>query len=323
MLNFKKLSIIIPVYNEQDSLIELIKRTVNTCSKLKIKYEIIIIDDGSNDKSINILEKEALKQNSKIVAIFLKKNYGQHSAIMAGFKHSSGDLVITMDADLQNPPEEIPKLILNAEKGYDVIGTFRQNRKDNWFRKISSRLINIIIQIVIGKSMKDYGCMLRAYNRNIINSILEYNKKNIFIPILANTLSKNIIEIPVLHYEREFGCSKYNLIKLIKLIYDLFFCISFNLIKKNKMFNIFIILIFLAVLMSIVFFFIFFLKIKLNIFYKILFIPIIITLFLIKSFIIIILKILIDIFFVKAKKNSIYYINKIIKNNFSKKKDVT
>uniref|UniRef100_A0A1A9Z109 Glycosyltransferase 2-like domain-containing protein n=1 Tax=Glossina pallidipes TaxID=7398 RepID=A0A1A9Z109_GLOPL len=197
----------------------------------------MIIDDGSYDRSPNILEFEASKPDSSIIAIFLNKNYGQHAAIMAGFAHSKGDLIITLDADLQNPPEEIPKLIYAAQKGYDVIGTFRINRQDNLFRKISSKIVNIVIQKILGKNMTDYGCMLRAYQKHIINDIVKYNSHNIFIPIIANMFANNVIEIPVLHFKRKFGHSKYNYIKLIKLIYNLFLCLFMNIIKKTKIFK--------------------------------------------------------------------------------------
>lgn len=233
----KKISIIIPVYNEQENLSILIRRTIYVCSKLHIKYEIMIIDDGSYDQSPNILESEASKPNSSIIAIFLNKNYGQHAAIMAGFAHSKGDLIITLDADLQNPPEEIPKLLYAAQKGYDVIGTFRMNRQDNLFRKISSKIVNIAIQKILGNNMTDYGCMLRAYQKHIIDAIIKYNSHNVFIPIIANMFAKKVIEIPVLHFKRKFGHSKYNYIKLIKLIYNLCFCLFINITKKEKIFK--------------------------------------------------------------------------------------
>jgi undecaprenyl-phosphate 4-deoxy-4-formamido-L-arabinose transferase len=156
----------------------------------------------------------------------LNRNYGQHSAIMAGFNQVCGDLIITLDADLQNPPEEIPRLVLKAEEGYDVVGTVRSNRKDSWFRKSASKVINMMIQSATGKSMGDYGCMLRAYRRHIIEAMLHCHERSTFIPILANTFARKTVEIPVLHAEREFGDSKYSLMKLVNLMFDLITCLT-------------------------------------------------------------------------------------------------
>lgn len=164
----KKVSVVIPVYNEQESLPELIRRTTTACESLGKEYEILLIDDGSSDNSAHMLVEASQAENSHIVSILLNRNYGQHSAIMAGFSHVTGDLIITLDADLQNPPEEIPRLVAKADEGYDVVGTVRQNRQDSWFRKTASKMINRLIQRTTGKAMGDYGCMLRAsyWNRH-------------------------------------------------------------------------------------------------------------------------------------------------------------
>lgn len=221
-----KVSIVIPVYNEQESLPDLMRRTVAACEQLNTDYEILLVDDGSNDNSVAILTAAAKVLGSRIIAVLLNRNYGQHSAIMAGFNHVTGDLVVTLDADLQNPPEEIPNLVKIAEQGYDVVGTVRQNRQDSWFRKWASRMINLLIQRTTGKAMGDYGCMLRAYRRHIIDAMLHCHERSTFIPILANTFARNTIEIPVMHSEREFGDSKYSLMKLINLMYDLITCLT-------------------------------------------------------------------------------------------------
>ena len=175
-----KVSIVIPVYNEQDSLPELIRRTDAACAQLGLQYEILLVDDGSSDSSAEMLSAAAQAPGSHIVAVLLNRNYGQHSAIMAGFSHVSGDLVITLDADLQNPPEEIPRLVATAQQGYDVVGTVRQNRQDSWFRKRASRLINHLIQRTTGKAMGDYGCMLRAYRRHIVDAMLHCHERSTF-----------------------------------------------------------------------------------------------------------------------------------------------
>ncbi|MES4613295.1 MAG: undecaprenyl-phosphate 4-deoxy-4-formamido-L-arabinose transferase [Ewingella sp.] len=222
----RKVSIVIPVYNEEESLPALLSRTQAACRQLTQKYEIILIDDGSSDRSAEMLTEAAEVPENCVVAVLLNRNYGQHSAIMAGFSHVSGDLVITLDADLQNPPEEIPRLVAKAEEGYDVVGTVRANRRDSWFRKSASKLINMMIQRATGKSMGDYGCMLRAYRRHIIEAMLHCHERSTFIPILANTFARKTVEIPVQHSEREFGDSKYSLMKLINLMYDLITCLT-------------------------------------------------------------------------------------------------
>ncbi|MGM3185351.1 undecaprenyl-phosphate 4-deoxy-4-formamido-L-arabinose transferase [Dickeya oryzae] len=221
-----KVSVVIPVFNEQESLPELIRRTTTACEQLSQDYEILLVDDGSSDNSAALLTEAAQAPGSHVVAVILNRNYGQHSAIMAGFSHVSGDLIITLDADLQNPPEEIPRLVSTAEQGYDVVGTIRENRQDSWFRKTASRMINHLIQRTTGKVMNDYGCMLRAYRRHIIDAMLHCHERSTFIPILANTFARRTTEILVRHSEREFGDSKYSFMKLINLMYDLVTCLT-------------------------------------------------------------------------------------------------
>lgn len=195
------------VFNEQESLPELIRRTSATCEKLGKDYEILLIDDGSSDRSAQLMMDASQAPNSHIVSILLNRNYGQHSAIMAGFSHVTGDLIITLDADLQNPPEEIPRLVATADEGFDVVGTVRQNRQDSVFRKTASRMINHLIQRTTGKAMGDYGCMLRAYRRHIVDAMLHCRERSTFIPILANIFARRATEILVHHAEREFGDS--------------------------------------------------------------------------------------------------------------------
>lgn len=221
-----KVSVVIPVYNEQESLPALLERTIAACEQLSQPYEIVMVDDGSSDQSAEMLTAAAEKPGSCVVAVLLNRNYGQHSAIMAGFNQVSGDLVITLDADLQNPPEEIPRLVSVAEEGYDVVGTVREKRQDSWFRKSASKVINMMIQRATGKAMGDYGCMLRAYRRPIVEAMLDCHERSTFIPILANTFARRTTEINVKHAEREFGDSKYSLLKLINLMYDLITCLT-------------------------------------------------------------------------------------------------
>ncbi|MGA3698802.1 undecaprenyl-phosphate 4-deoxy-4-formamido-L-arabinose transferase [Enterobacteriaceae bacterium TYF_5] len=222
----KKVSVVIPVYNEEESLPQLLERTIKSCKQLKQEYELILVDDGSSDNSAKMLEEAAAIEENHVIAIILNRNYGQHSAIMAGFNQADGDLVITLDADLQNPPEEIPRLVATAEEGYDVVGTRRRNRQDSWFRKTASKMINSMITKATGRSMGDYGCMLRAYRRHIVEAMLQCHERSTFIPILANTFARCTIEIDVAHAEREYGDSKYSFLKLINLMYDLLTCLT-------------------------------------------------------------------------------------------------
>ncbi|WP_457914690.1 undecaprenyl-phosphate 4-deoxy-4-formamido-L-arabinose transferase [Candidatus Hartigia pinicola] len=222
----KKVSVVIPVYNEEQSLVQLLDRTIRSCKQLTQDYELILVDDGSSDHSTSILIKAAENLDNNVIVIILNRNYGQHSAIIAGFNQADGNLVITLDADLQNPPEEIPRLVQTASEGYDVVGTYRTYRQDSWFRKKASKIINAMITKVTGCSMGDYGCMLRAYRRHIIDAMLQCNERSTFIPILANIFAQRIIEIDVIHAERKFGNSKYNLMNLINLMYDLLTCLT-------------------------------------------------------------------------------------------------
>ncbi|MBF0121002.1 MAG: glycosyltransferase [Desulfobacterales bacterium] len=215
------ISIVIPVFNEETNLDALISRCLESCSKINKPFEIILIDDGSADSSRIKIEEAAKKYPGKIVGVFLNRNYGQHAAVMAGFETSSGDVVITLDADLQNPPEEIPKLVEKMEEGFDVVGTIRKDRQDSLFRKLSSYLTNKIVQKYTGIMMHDYGCMLRAYKRNIIEAMLSCKEHSFFIPILANSFAKTTSEINVNHEKRLSGDSKYSFFKLINLYFDL------------------------------------------------------------------------------------------------------
>lgn len=232
-----RVSVVIPVYNEQESLPELIRRTDAACASTGRDYEILLVDDGSSDDSARLLLEAAQTPGSHIVAVLLNRNYGQHSAIMAGFSHVTGDLVITLDADLQNPPEEIPRLVATADEGYDVVGTVRQNRQDSLFRRLASRTINRLIQRTTGKAMGDYGCMLRAYRRHIVDAMLNCHERSTFIPILANTFARRATEIPVTHAEREFGESKYSFMRLINLMYDLVTCLTTTPLRLLSVFG--------------------------------------------------------------------------------------
>jgi len=215
------ISIVIPVFNEEANLPELIDRCLSVCEKLGKSYELILVDDGSRDKSVEIIREAVSTNVDKIAGIFLNRNYGQHAAVMAGFSHASGEVIVTLDADLQNPPEEIPNLITPIEEGCDVVGSVRMNRQDSLFRRLSSRLINKAVQKATGVMMNDYGCMLRAYSRPIVNAMLKCREHSTFIPILANSFANHTAEIHVTHAERSNDESKYDIWKLINLQFDL------------------------------------------------------------------------------------------------------
>ncbi len=219
------ISIVIPVFNEEDNLDELIRRCLSVCRGHKNPFEVILVDDGSTDRSAQMIERAALT-NPELTGILLNRNYGQHSAVMAGFEASRGEIVVTLDADLQNPPEEIPRLIETMAEGYDVVGSVRMNRRDPIFRKIASFAVNKYVQRVTGVMMKDYGCMLRAYRRHIIDAVLNCPERSTFIPILANSFARSSTEVNVSHDERHNGDSKYGFYELISLQFDLLTCMT-------------------------------------------------------------------------------------------------
>ncbi|MBQ6738649.1 MAG: glycosyltransferase [Synergistaceae bacterium] len=212
------ISVIIPVYNEEESLSALFTRLFPVM--YDISHEIIFINDGSKDKSLSLLQNEQ-KNNSCMKVIDMGGNYGQHRAIMKGFEQCTGDLIITMDADLQNPPEEIPRIISEYKHGHDVIGTIRMNRQDTFFRKTASHIVNRMTNMITGFHISDYGCMLRGYSRDIVTEMLKVKRDDIFIPALAQKLAHNPVEIEISHSEREYGESKYSLYRLIKLFMSL------------------------------------------------------------------------------------------------------
>lgn len=216
-----ELSLVIPVFNEEENLTELIQRCVAVCDATAKRYEIVFVDDGSKDKSRQILSDVAAKKDGNIVAVLLNRNYGQHPAVLAGLAQSRGDVIVTLDADLQNPPEEIPRLLAKIDEGCDVVGSVRENRRDSWLRRLPSRIINAVVRKTTGVEMNDYGCMLRAYRRNVVEAILSCHERSTFIPILANSFASNTGEVAVKHSKRSAGDSKYNFWKLINLQFDL------------------------------------------------------------------------------------------------------
>lgn len=219
-------SIVIPVYNEAACLDELLQRCLAVGQSVARPFEIILVDDGSSDASPHKIA-DAVRQSHVsssivgIIGVLLSRNYGQHVAVLAGLAEARGEVVVTLDADLQNPPEEIPKLLEKIAQGHDVVGSVRRSRRDSLFRRVSSRLINTMTRRVTGVQMQDYGCMLRAYHRSVVDAVLECQEHSLFIPVLANSFASRPTEVEVAHAARTKGDSKYSLWKLLQLHFDL------------------------------------------------------------------------------------------------------
>jgi undecaprenyl-phosphate 4-deoxy-4-formamido-L-arabinose transferase len=222
MANNPYLSVVIPVHNEQESLEELYKRLTESLDKLGKSYEIILTNDGSTDKSAQILQDLHNRRPEQIRVIEFNGNFGQHMAIMAGFERVRGEIVITMDADLQNPPEDIGKLVAAIEAGHDVVNTHREGRQDTMWRLTVSRWHNKIRAWMMPKLvMEDEGCMLRAYRRDIVDLMASTGEATTFIPALALSYASNPIEVGVGHASRVAGESSYSFYGLIRYNFDL------------------------------------------------------------------------------------------------------
>lgn len=218
-------SVVIPVYNEEKNLPDLIDRCLAACRKTGRHFEIVLVDDGSRDGSRGLISQAADSQE-EVIGVLLNRNYGQHAAVFAGLEQSRGEIVVTLDADLQNPPEEIPNLVREMDRGVDVVGTVRQNRQDSVFRRVASLAVNRMVRQATGVMMHDYGCMLRAYRRQVVDAMLQCGERSTFIPILANSFAAATAEIPVRHTARRNGESKYGFLKLISLQFDLLTAMS-------------------------------------------------------------------------------------------------
>jgi len=214
-------SVVIPVYNEEGNLPTLFSRLYPVLDALGRSYEIIFTNDGSADRSSDLLAAQHAARPDVTRVIEFNANYGQHMAIMAAFERVRGEVVITLDADLQNPPEEIPVLLQQTDAGYDCVGGARQNRQDTAFRRYVSRLVNWVRRHMTNIEMTDQGCMLRAYSRNVVNGIVRSGAVNTFIPALAYSLAQKPTEVPVAHEERHAGTSNYSVYRLIRLNFDL------------------------------------------------------------------------------------------------------
>ncbi len=214
-------SIVIPVYNEQENLPALFIRLTTVLDKFGQPYELLFTNDGSRDNSLALLRDFHKQRPKQVRVIDFNGNFGQHMAIMAAFERARGDVIVTLDADLQNPPEEIPKLLVEIERGHDVVGGYRKERHDSWFRRNASRLLNRVRESTTRIRMRDQGCMLRAYRRHIVEHITASGETSTFIPALAMSFAASPAEVEVEHAMRAAGTSKYNLYKLIRLNFDL------------------------------------------------------------------------------------------------------
>jgi undecaprenyl-phosphate 4-deoxy-4-formamido-L-arabinose transferase len=220
-MNRPEISIVIPVYNEESGLAELFSRLYPALDALGASYEVVFINDGSRDRSAAMLREQFQKRPEVTRVILFSTNFGQHMAIMAGFEHCRGEIVITLDADLQNPPEEIGALVAKMREGHDYVGSIRRQRQDSLWRRWASRAMNRLRERITRIKMTDQGCMMRAYSRSIVAAINSCQEVSTFIPALGYTFAQRPTEIEIGHAERHAGESKYSLYSLIRLNFDL------------------------------------------------------------------------------------------------------
>jgi len=216
-----ELSFIIPVYNEAENLPELYREITDSCSNMEKSYEMIFIDDGSWDESFLVLKK-IQKEDTKVKIIKLRKNFGQTAALAAGFDYANGEIIITLDADLQNDPEDFSSIIQKIEMGYDIVNGWRKKRKDGLFtRRFPSSIANWFISIITRVKLHDYGCTLKAFRKDVIKNIRLYGELHRFIPAIASDMGVSVTEVEVNHRPRRRGKSKYSIFRFVRVILDL------------------------------------------------------------------------------------------------------
>ena len=215
------LSIVVPVFNEQDSLKLLYQAVCDAMSPMNVAWEVVLVDDGSKDRSVEIIEELAQLDPVHVKFVLLRRNFGQTAAIAAGIDHSCGEIVVLMDADLQNDPVDIPRMLEKINEGYDVVSGWRKNRQDNLSRRLPSQIANGLISRVTGVHLHDFGCTLKAYRREVITGFRLYGEMHRFIPAYASTVGARIIEMEVNHHPRRFGKAKYGLERTLKVMLDL------------------------------------------------------------------------------------------------------
>jgi len=226
------LSLVIPVYNEEGNLPLLFDAIFKTMNSLNQSWEAILVDDGSQDKSLSILQEYAKRDPGHIRAISFRRNFGQTAAIAAGLDYAQGDIIILLDADMQNDPADIPMMLAKLDEGYDLVSGWRKSRKDNAVtRNFPSMIANWIISRVTGVYLHDYGCTLKVYRRDVLEGFRLYGEMHRFIPVYASSVGAKITEIQVNHYPRKFGKTKYGLERTLKVVLDLFtvkFLVAFS-----------------------------------------------------------------------------------------------
>lgn len=216
------LSVVVPVYNERENLPLLYKAVVEAVDPIGISWELILVDDGSKDGSLDVLAELAASDQTHVRVVELRRNFGQTAAIQAGIDHSSGEIIVLCDADLQNDPADIPMMLEKINEGYDLVSGWRKNRQDQFItRTLPSNTANWLISAVTGVHLHDYGCTLKAYRREVITGFRLYGEMHRFIPFYAHTVGAKIIEVPVRHHPRRFGKAKYGLERTIKVLLDL------------------------------------------------------------------------------------------------------
>jgi undecaprenyl-phosphate 4-deoxy-4-formamido-L-arabinose transferase len=216
-----RVSVVVPVYNEQEVLPALFARLYPALDALGRSYELLLVDDGSRDASPRLLRAQFEQRPEVTRVLLLAGNFGQHMAIMAAFEHARGEVVVTLDADLQNPPEEIAKLLAKMDEGHDYVGSYRRTREDSAFRRVASRLMNRVRERITDIRMTDQGCMLRAYGRDVVQAINACREASTFIPALGYSFARRPAEVEVAHEERAAGRSKYSFYRLLRLNFDL------------------------------------------------------------------------------------------------------
>lgn len=215
------LSVIVPVCDEAENIPELCERLFRVLKTLPYSFEVIAVNDGSTDRSLEVLRGEAQK-HPELKIVDFRRNFGQTAALMAGIDHARGEIIVTLDADLQNDPDDIPLLVAKLAEGYDVVSGWRKERRDAALRRIFvSRIANLFISVVSGVKLRDYGCTLKAYRRRVVKDVRLYGEMHRFIPIYASWMGARVIEMPVKHHARRFGRSKYGLGRVFKVFLDL------------------------------------------------------------------------------------------------------
>jgi glycosyltransferase involved in cell wall biosynthesis len=226
------LSLVIPVYNEKDNLHLLFQEIYRTMNTLQQSWEVVLVDDGSQDDSLSVLAEYAEKDPAHIRVISFRRNFGQTAALAAGIDYAIGDIIVLMDSDMQNDPADIPIMLAKLDEGYDLVSGWRRNRQDNAFtRNLPSNIANWLISRVTGVHLHDYGCTLKAYRRGALEGFRLYGEMHRFIPVFANSVGARITELPVRHHPRKFGKTKYGLERTVKVILDLFtvkFLVSYS-----------------------------------------------------------------------------------------------